>query len=275
MATKKAVAPIKKKTPGTAMTIWEEEMSAAVVAQGKAEEITGGFKAISLRSGILSIDGNAVDDNELTVVILASVHENQLYAGSFDPDTPASPICYAFGSDEKTMAPHPDAPDKQADACKGCPNNEWGSADKGKGKACKNVRRLLVVTEDAVESPEALAEAEARMLKVPVMSVKNYSNYVKTTLEEDLHRPTWGVTTQLKVVPDAKSQFKVKFGFSELVDFDQELYDGMKKKVKEAEGSIGNAYPVFEEEEKPAKPLKGKRPAVPAAKTAVKRTGKY
>lgn len=276
MATKKPAAaakPAAKKSTSTALTLWEQEMAQAAVDQGSTETVTGGYKAISLKSGILSVDDNAVDDNELRVIVLASVHENQLYAGDYDPSVAATPICYAFGKTDVGMTPHEAAPDKQGDSCEGCPHNEWGSAEKGKGKACKNVRRLLCITEDALESPEALAEAEARMLKVPVMSVKNWSVYVLNTLEE-LKRPSYGVITRLKVVPDAKAQFKVQFHFEELVNFDQKLYDAMKKKVTEAEKSIANAYPVFEEEEKtvrgsrkviPVKSVGGKAKPAPAA----------
>lgn len=295
MATKKPVkptpkpaakAPVKKST-STALTIWEKEMAEEAVAQGATENNTGGFKSISTRGGILSVDDNAVDDNELRVIILASTHENQFYEGDFDPNTPATPICYAFGDKEDDMAPHEAAPDKQSGSCEGCPHNEWGSADKGKGKACKNVRRLVCITEDALESVEALEEAEARMLKLPVMSVKNWSQYMKSVLEEDIKRPSWGVITTIKVVPDAKSQFKIQFHFEEVVDFDQDLYDAMKKKAGEAKKNIGNAYPVFDPEDKPQRgsknrtiPIKKAPPAKPAAKgskpaPAVKGKGKY
>lgn len=286
MATKKpapkapAKAPAKKST-STALTIWEQEMAQEQVAQSSTENQTGGFKSISLKGGILAVDENAVDDNELRVIILASTHENQLYEADYEPGTPSTPICYAFGEVEEGMQPHEAAPDKQNDSCEGCPHNEWGSAEKGRGKACKNVRRLVCITDDAIESVEALEEAEARMLKLPVMSVKNWTSYVKGALEE-VRRPSFGVVTRIKVVPDAKSQFKVQFHFEELIDFDQELYDAMKKKVADAKKNIGNAYPVFDPEEKPARgkaaPAKKvipiKKASAPAAKAPVKR-GKY
>src|SRR6267378_5403718 len=108
MATKKpAAAPAKapaklaaKKSNSTALMVWEEEMAAAAVAQGSTEVITGGYKAISLKGGILSVDDNAVDGNEMRVIILAAVHENQLYEGAFDPTNPSSPKCYAFGEND-------------------------------------------------------------------------------------------------------------------------------------------------------------------------------
>lgn len=286
MATKApAKKPAAKKSTSTALTLWEEEMAQAAIDQGSTEKTAGGFKSISLKGGILAIDDNAVEDNEMRVIVLASVHENQLYEDAYDPSSPSSPKCYAFGDNEDEMAPHEEAPDKQSDSCATCWANEWASADKGKGKACKNVRRLVCITEDALESGEALMEAEARMLKLPVMSVKNWSTYVKQTLTEEIKRPSWGVVTAVKVVPDAKSQFRVQFKFEELVNFTQETYDAMRKRATQARESAATAYPVFEEEEKPVKrgrtiPIKpvagkptGKAPAKAAA--PVKRGGKY
>jgi len=275
MATKKpaAKAPAAKK-PGTALTLWEQEMAGAAAAQASKEEITGSFKSISMKGGILSVDDNPVDDNEMNVVIIAAVHENQFYLEDYDPSTPASPACYAFGETDDGMTPHENSQDKQNDSCDGCPNNEWGSADKGRGKACKNVRRLLCVSADAIQSAEDLAEAEARLLKLPVMSVKNWSTYVKNTLGDDIKRPYYGVVTRIKVVPDAKSQFKVQFHFEELIDFDDELYAAMKKKVAEAEKNIINPYPVFEPEDKPQRGARGK--TIPIKKAApAKKAGKY
>ena len=227
------------------------------------------------------MDDNPVDGNELNVVVLAFIHENQKYDGIYNPDVVNVPTCYAFGHNDDEMKPHEAAPDKQAELCAGCWANEYGSADIGKGKACKNVRRLVVITQEEAETVEGIENAEPRMLKLPVMSVKNWSTYVLNTLNETLHRPCYGVVTTVKVVPDAKSQFRVQFKFDSLVDFDEELYEAMKAKVKEAEGSIGNAYPIFEEEEKPVKgrrpvnvPVKAASKGKPAPAAAAKR-GKY
>jgi hypothetical protein len=279
MATKKPAA----KKPGTALTIWEQEMAEAAVAQGSTETFEGGgFKAISLRSGILSVDDNAVEGNELRVIILSSVHENQLYDGDYDPDVKSTPICYAFGVSSDDMVPHESAPEPQHQNCEECPHNQWGSAEKGKGKACKNVRRLICITEDALESEDALNDAEARMLKLPVMSGKNWTTYVKNVLVEQVKRPSWGVVTTIKVVPDAKSQFRVQFKFEELIDFTQEIYDGLKRRATlEQERSMA-AYTVVVPEEKPAKPAKKtipiKRAGVaptPSKAAAPKGRGKY
>jgi hypothetical protein len=267
--TTKAAKPVAKPktSTSTALSVWEQKMAEVATAQAKNENITGGYKSISFRGGIMSVDDNPVEGNELNVVILAHVHENQRYEGIFDPNNPASPTCYAFGTSDEDMTPHEASPNKQSDKCKGCWANEFGTADIGKGKSCKNVRRLIVITEEEAESAESILDADPRMIKLPVMSVLNWSKYVKNVLDETVHRPSYGVVTTLKVVPDAKSQFKVQFSMERLVEFDDAIYAAMESKVKEAEGSIANAYPVFEVEEKPVKGRRSVNVPVRAAQT--------
>ena len=99
------------------------------------------------------------------------------------------------------------------------------SADTGKGKACGNVRRMILTTEDALESAEAMLNAEARSLKVPVMSVKNWVNFMHA-IDEEMQRPSYGVVCKIKGVPDQESRWQVQFSFGELIDFDADLYAG-------------------------------------------------
>ena len=234
-------------------------MAAAATKQASVERPVGLTKAISTRGGILSIDETPVPGNELDVVVMVAVHENQLFEGPFNPNVPQVPKCYAFGDTEAddpegSMAPHEQAKEAQGDdngLCANCWANQMGSADVGRGKACKNVRRLAVVTSDALESPEDLEVAEVRILKVPVMSTKGWATYVRSKLAEEVLRPYYGVVTTIKVVPDAKSQFKITFQFKELINFDGPLYDAMKAKIREITPNLIAPYPELEEQEAP------------------------
>jgi hypothetical protein len=137
----------------------------------------------------------------------------------------------------------------------------------GRGKACKNVRRLALVTSDALASAEDLKDTEVRVLKVPVMSVKGWALYVKNTLKEELRRPYWGVVTTIKVVPDPKSQFRVVFTFKELIDFDDDLYEALEKKMAEIKPQITAPYVKMEAAPEPAP--RGRGRPTPPAKTVV------
>ena len=285
------------KKPGTAVILWEEEMKAAAVKQAAGEKVFGvGVSRINISGGVMMVDGDAVEGNSLDVVVLAAVPLNEYYSKPYDPRTPTVPTCYAYGDPnaadpEDGMAPG-DVEEKQGDdngLCAGCWANQMGSADVGRGKACKNARRLLLVTEDAVESGEALTAAEPRSLSVPVMSVKNWAKYVKDVLAEELKRPFYGVVTTVSVVPDPKSQFKVQFAFKELINFDQPLWDAMKAKTAAAMKDIINPFPkqadLDASAQTPSRPMKPTGKAAPAkaapakaapAKAApAKKTSKY
>lgn len=292
MATvKKPANGAAKPSASRALTVWEQEMAAAAKQQNAVEKIFGTFKAISFQGGIMSIDEAPVKGNELKVIVLCSVYENQMYLRPFDPKVPAPPDCYAFSDPDATedpedhMAPHKQVETPQSDKCASCPKNVMGTADTGKGKACKNVRRLAVVVEDAMASPEALEAAEVRMCKIPVMSVLNWAKYVKKTLSEELELPYWGVVTRMWLTPDKQSQFRVNFEFVEKIKLNDKLYAALKKKLADVKPSMTAPYPKFEEPPEEAPKRGGGRAAAqakhvvarqPAGKAApAKRAGKY
>lgn len=271
-----------KKKPTTAVVAWQDQLASAATKQQAAEQPTGGFRSISTRGGILSIDDNPVKGNELRCVVIMGVHENQFFEGAYNPSVIQQPVCYAFNDptvegSEDSMAPvDGDVKDKQADACEGCWANEMGSAETGRGKACKNVRRLAVITEDQIDN---IDEAEVRMIKIPVTSVKNWGKYVHRIAEE-MQRPSWGVVTLISIVPDPKTQFKIQFSFENEVEFTQEIMDGMQRKLTELSKTMIAPYNYVAEEEAKstrgkaaaAKPVRGKGTMKPApARTAGKR----
>lgn len=217
MATAKATknVPAKSKAPGTAVVNYEERLAAMAAESAQNEADVGGGNFISVKSGQLSYQGNTIKGNELDVVVLASVHENCYYPGRFDPDNPQPPVCFAFGTDPKEMAPQPDSAEPQHDQCDGCPMNEFETADSGKGKACKNIRRLSIIPGDPLNE-ETVEAADVAYLKVPVTSVKGWASFVKTVATLD-KRPPLGVVCRIGVIPDPKSQFKVTFQKVELV----------------------------------------------------------
>lgn len=225
-----------------------------------------GFLKISTRGGILSVDDTPVEDNELRIVVLAAVYENQYFDQDYNPNHPIVPVCYSFSDPtrpaadkpEEYMVPHEEAEDPQSDSCAECPLNVMGSADRGRGKACKNIRRLAVITDDSLDDLES---AEVRALNVPVTSVKNWAKFVKH-ISDSFKRPPWGVVAMLKVVPDAKSQFQLTFAFEELIEFDEESYAAMKAKIAEVQKDMTQPYPKqsdLDAMQPPAPPPRGNR----------------
>jgi hypothetical protein len=261
-----------KKSKTTALVNWDEELAEAAKRQANTEQLYNTTKKISTKGGILAIDDVPLENNELECVVLVAAHENLFYTGRYDPNTPQVPACYAFGDTEAenpqdTMVPHEESSDPQSDTCATCPNNVMGSSETGRGKACKNVRKLAVVSVDDVESAETLSEAEVRVLSVSVTSAKFWSKYVKQVCAEELQRPAWAVRTKIKLLPDANTQFKIVFSAAGMVELNQELYEGLKKKIAEVAPQLQQPYQQ-PEEVIPVKPVRGPVSRKAAAATA-------
>ncbi len=120
--------------------------------------------------------------------------------------------------EKEELAPHSNA-NAQAEVCSKCGKNEWGSDPRpnSRGKACKEIRRLAVIPFTDQLTPENVAETEMAIIKLPVTSVKNWSNYVNK-VGASLKRPPWSVITQIKVEPSQKNQFTVLFDCGGAVD---------------------------------------------------------
>lgn len=258
MAAPKKTAPTTK-----ALANWDDEL-AKYATEAAATESTNGGKFLSTKGGILSYGGNPVPGNVMNVIVLDHVMENHYYTERFDNDNPSSPVCYAFGRTEEEMAPHADCEAPNADACKGCPLNEWASADQGRGKACKNIRRLALIPEEGLED---LENADVAFLKVPVTSVKNWAGYVQA-LAAQMKRPPFAVLTEISVVPDAKTQFAVKFKVVEKIE-DGDVLKAIIARRDAVSDKI--AFPYSKNEDRPA-PAPSRGPAKFASKPAAKVT---
>ncbi|MFI5223676.1 MAG: hypothetical protein ACHQX3_05425 [Nitrospirales bacterium] len=207
MSEKKEVIP----APKTELADWQKQLAEMAIATAEAEKPQGNW--VSFKSGVLSVGGNPIKGNKMKVVVVHSAFENQIYKNKYDSNNPGqTPHCYAIAENEEDLKPHPDAAEPQADTCEVCPNNVWGSdPEGGRGKACKNVRRLAMIAFDDMGD---INKAPVAMAKLPVTSVKNWSTYANQ-IANVLKLPPLAVITELSVEPDAKTMFQVNF---ELVD---------------------------------------------------------
>lgn len=268
MATKKEAAP---KEQTKAVANWRAEMQADAAKAAEMEKATGGGKFFSMRAGVLSYDDTPLPGNQMACVITDAIMENVYYAESFDSDNRVPPTCFAFGREEDEMEPHEkvdeeDCFTRQSEMCEGCPQNEWGSADKGRGKACGNRRRLAIIPAgvyskkgelELFDEADAFKSSELAFMKLPVTSVKNYSRYVRECADQ-IDRPPYAVFTRIYVEPDAKSQFKVNFELLEEIDDD--LMEVIFKRHKEAADVIAFPYnPPSEEDTEDAEQKSAKR----------------
>lgn len=257
-----------KKPTTTAIANYDEELAKLAGASATLTETGGGGRFFSTRAGVLQYDDAPLPGNQMCVIIGAWCLENVYYEDAFDPDNRTPPTCFAFckNPDEKDEMAPPEIVDKedvftrQSDQCEGCPQNEWGSAAKGRGKACSNRRRLALIPAgtyrpvgrgggfelDIIDDAEHFRTAEEAYLKVPVMSGKGFDAYVRDVADQ-LKRPLFAVYTRVFLTPDPKSQFKVNFELIEPVD--NELIPTLLERYRKLHDGIDFPYTPFQEEE--------------------------
>lgn len=208
----------------TAVTNWEEELARDAEAAAGQEASAGGAPAFSTKGGILAFNDAPLPGNQVAAIILDSVMENTFYEEAYDPDNITPPTCYALGRDAGTLSAHADVVARGQDqsdgaTCSTCPMNQFGTANVGRGKACGNRRRLMLIPAGTFDKNDQFIPFENEsdyetamggMLKVPPTSIRGWANFVKQ-LSGGMNLPPHGVYTRVQVVPDAKSQFKVTF----------------------------------------------------------------
>jgi hypothetical protein len=151
---------------------------------------------------------------EFSAIVLDTAHVHAYYTTGYDPDDPIPPACFAVGlaHDDVVMSPVGESPEPQSKTCDKCAKNEFGTADTGKGKACSQRRRLLLL---AVEDPNNLhpdniAASDVAVLNIPTTSIKNwraYASHVKKHEKVYMQQ----VVTSFKIVKDKKTRHKVEF----------------------------------------------------------------
>jgi hypothetical protein len=220
----------------------------------------------SIKSGVLSYAGQAIPENQMAVLVLADIFENVNYPDDYDPENPENPNCFAFGTEPTEMKPHEvsmKAGTYQNDTCIGCPMNEFGTADRGRGKHCKNIVRLAVISCGSLKGntykqfakPELLQAVQIGFLKVPVTSVKTWTAFSVSSAEA-LQTSSQLIATRIKVVPDAANQFAVTF--EALGVLPQAFYPVVHQKVQEAKKTIYNPYAPYAERVVEKKPVNRK-----------------
>jgi hypothetical protein len=241
----KAVALVTQ-SKAVAVGGWRERAALSVAAGKKASaklpQQSGNF--ISFRGGSPSLGGVNLP-NPLPLVILAYDAERAYYSKPYQPDVMATPDCYSYDS----QVPHEKAKVPQSDSCATCRFNEFGSAQNGKGKACKEGAKFAAIHADALQSPEQVAGATIIQGRLSVLNSKGFRNYVGYF--EDSGTAIWQSVAQLSVQPDSKSQYAVTFS-NVVADLDDDDLDALSVRVDEAEKMLAQPYPDLDEAPKPA-----------------------
>lgn len=158
--TKAVLATASTHGSSKALSTLDQELSESAVALKGAIGAPAG-KAIKVKPTGNFITPDGMDlGNEFQCVVVDFVSKNYFYSGPYIEGNPSPPDCYAAGRVIADMKPDPESPNVQAEACKICSLNQFGSGNNGKSKACKNTRSLAVLLIDP-NNPDADAEPDA------------------------------------------------------------------------------------------------------------------
>lgn len=207
-------------------------------------------KRISLKGGMFATGPNPEDviGTRLCAVIIDSVAINTYYEGAWEDGQKSVPKCYAYGFPPEEMRPHVESMKLHMDTfypqtlnpatgevgpCSGCKWNQFGTAQKGKGKACQNRDRLALIPAgqflqrkgsygydlQLFDDPSWFSSAEIHKLDLPVLSVKPFREYSNKVIQTT-GRPPWGVRTVITIEPRQEGAFTLSFHMEELVPQD-------------------------------------------------------
>lgn len=231
---------------GGAVTLpgdWQNKLAEYARETQQIEQTTGRF--FSTKSGVLAFGGTPIPNNTMDVVVIGSLFENVYYDSAFNSEQVKAPRCYAFSLDGNNMAPHENVRDKQNDVCRSCKWNKWESGDRGRGKACKNMRRLALLPSSALKTAEEIDKGQVGYLRVPVTSVKNWSAFAQRLAASAF--PPFAVVTRVTLKPDIQTMIRLDFDLVRVVT-EGEFLEALHKRFQAEKSLIGFPYPDSEED---------------------------
>jgi hypothetical protein len=163
---------------------------------------------ISLGGKKFTLPDGQSSEGPLVCVVLDFAWFMVNYPGVYNAASPQKPNCFAVGRDQPgsgLLVPHTSVEKPQAKNCNDCEMNEWGSSPVGKGKACKNQRRLIIVPEKFDENSEPMT------MYVSPAGLKNFDAYVTRLRNEHNILPAQAIT-EISFDPD-QSYSLLKFKF--------------------------------------------------------------
>ncbi len=204
----------------------------------------GGGASISIKGKVFTFKGEALAD-PLKVIVLDYCLENAYYDAEYDPEDPVPPACFAIGKEKKHehLTPDETSPRQQHESCDSCEYQQWGSAEKGRGKACKNNVRLAVISADVKKLDAAYIEgAEVAFMRLPPTSVKHISGHI-TRLTERMGIPIFGAVTTLTFEESAATPVVIPSFETELAN-DDKLMNAIMDKRETIQDELQRVFDV-------------------------------
>lgn len=165
----------------------------------------GGFSIVSIKGKQFAVTregdrtiivdprtGDPASSIQVAIVRVNPGTTKTYYLRGYQEGVDAKPDCFSNDG----IRPDPLAAEPQSKSCANCPFNAFGSAENGKGKACRDAKRMAIATIDNLNEP--------MMLRVPPTSLKNLAHYGKLLTEKGMD--TRMVATRIGFDPHSTHQ---------------------------------------------------------------------
>ena len=117
--------------------------------------------------------------------------------------------------------------------------------DGGKGKACRNSRRIAILPADVLQKDvPAIGKTKVVIAKIPATSIKNFSSYV-TQCAKVLEVPPFAVVTQMSTAPHPTSLFTVNWKIQDEIK-NQDALEALYAKRADIAAIMVQPYPKLE-----------------------------
>lgn len=153
------------------------EAEMALAAKEMQDNLVVSTNRISNRGKQFTLPDGTVMGPTLEVVILGYIRANALFSSTYDPNSPESPICFAFAKPGEELKPSDKVEKPESEICSECPNDEFGSAIAGKGKACKNEYQVAVLV------PSHSNPTEIMTLSISATGIKSFDTSLRGAMK--------------------------------------------------------------------------------------------
>jgi len=234
----------------------------------------GAGKRISIRGGVfrMIVDGKEIAQNEERamniVIVAANAHVSRsYYEGTYEEGKNIAPACWSNDG----ITPDSKVSEPQAGKCASCPQNIAGSAEQGKGRACRYSQRLAVTLENDLQG-------DVYQLTLPAQSIFGKAENGKMPLQAYAQflgghgLPITSVVTEMRF-DTASATPKLTFKAQRPLEVDELATAQEKGASNEAKTAIANNPATLDgAKSSPRAEVKAEAPAAEAEPT--KRTKK-
>jgi hypothetical protein len=126
---------------------------------------------VSLKGKLFKTPDGKTSPGPIHAVILDWRTERLYYKGSYNPQQVDPPVCWGIDS-QIVAAPSDKVKSPPSQDCASCRYNQYGSAPNGKGKACREYRRLAIVPSTATPNTDVM------ILQVSPTGLRHFDNFV-------------------------------------------------------------------------------------------------